>query len=101
MVAPGMNYCYFEGPSFRARTKELPELAAAIEVHVRQHFDRLEQLDADTRIGELAFHGQRFGYVVLRIGTARLVLQQVWNADEENLDLGKLQAAQEKFRRKP
>ena len=100
MVAPGMNYDYFEGPSFRSRTKDLPELAAAVEVHVRKHFDRLEQLDPDTRVGEVTFQGQRFGYAVLRIGTARLVLQQVWNSDEEKLKLEALEAAQQKLRRK-
>jgi hypothetical protein len=100
MVAPGMNYSYFEGPSFKSRTKELPDLAAAVEVHVRKHFDRLEQLDADTRVGEVTFQGQRFGYVVLRIGAAKLVLQQVWNADEEKLNLEALEGAQQKFRRK-
>jgi hypothetical protein len=100
MVAPGMNYQYFEGPSFKSRTKDLPELAAAVEAHVRRHFDRLEMLDPDTRVGEVAFQGQRFGYAVLRIGAARLVLQQIWNADEEMLDAAALEAAQQKLRRK-
>jgi hypothetical protein len=100
MVAPGMNYDYFEGPSFKSRTKDLPELAAAVELHVRKHFDRLEKLDPDTRVGEVTILGQRFGYVVLRIGAARLVLQQIWNAEEEQLNAEALQAAQQKFRRK-
>jgi hypothetical protein len=100
MVAPGMNYDYFEGPSFKSRTKDLPDLAAAVEAHVRKHFDRLEQLDPDTRVGEMAFHGQRFGYVVLKIGTARLVLQQLWNAEDEKLNAAALEVARQKLRRK-
>jgi hypothetical protein len=94
MVAPGMNYDCFEGPSFKSRTKDLPELAVAVEVHLRKHFDRLEQIDPDIRVGECAYAGQRFGYLVVKTGTAKLSLQQVWNAESEQIDLASLAKAQ-------
>ena len=103
MTAPGMNYDYFEGQSFRARTKDLPDLAAAIEAHVREHFDQLPALnkvDSGTRAGEMAFAGQRFGYVVVKTGPSRLVLQQLWNAETEKLDLAKLEASIKLLRKK-
>jgi len=77
MVAPGLNYEFFESPNFRKRCEDHPELIIAVEAQVRKHFDQMDRFDADTRLGELIYQGQRFGFVVIRLGGSRLVLQQI------------------------
>jgi hypothetical protein len=100
VTPPGASFEFYEGPGFRQRTKEQPALVEAIEAFVRQRYDRMEPLGADAKTGELQFGSGRFGFVVIRLGGAKLCLQQVWNAETESLDPRALEEAI-KRRRKP
>lgn len=86
MVPPGASFEFFEGPLFKARTKDAPELAAALEVFVRDHFDRLQKIDDDIRHGLIVFQGRSYGFVVYRLKGNRLSLYQIWDDTTGKLD---------------